>query len=168
MLAEIQIGRTLQGKVDACDIVQETFLEAHRGIGRFEGTEPSQFVAWLRAILSTRLANTMRHFLGTQARNIRLEERVQEDIDQSSLSFGGIFVDPNSSPSEHVAGVEQSRLVADAVARLPPDYRRAIVLRHIDGLSFPEIAKTMERSLDSVEKLWLRAITQLKKLVATQ
>lgn len=163
MLAEVQIGRSLRGKVDACDIVQETFLEAHRGIRRFEGSEPHQFVAWLKAILSARLANTIRHYVGTQARDIRLEKRIQEEIDQSSLSFGGMLVDPNNSPSEQVAGLEQSKLVAEAVARLPDGYRQAVLLRHIEGLTFPEIARVMGKSVDSVEKLWLRAMTQLKK-----
>jgi RNA polymerase sigma-70 factor, ECF subfamily len=163
MLAEVQIGRSLRGKVDACDIVQETFLEAHRAIRRFQGTEGNQFVAWLKAILSARLANTMRHYLGTQSRDLRLEERIQEELDQSAASFGGILIDPNSSPSQQVEGAEQSRLVAEAVSRLPEDYRQTIVLRHIDGLTFPQIAETMNRSLDSVEKLWLRGMTQLKK-----
>ncbi len=163
MLAEVQIGRSLRGKVDACDIVQETFLEAHRAIRRFQGTEENQFVAWLKAILSARLANTMRHYLGTQSRDLRLEERIQEELDQSAASFGGILIDPNSSPSQQVVGAEQSRLVAEAVSRLPEDYRQTIVLRHIDGLTFPQIAETMNRSLDSVEKLWLRGMTQLKK-----
>lgn len=166
LLAEVQIGRSLRGKVDACDLVQETFLEAHRAIRRFEGSELNQFVAWLKAILSTRLANTFRHYLGTQSRDIRLEEQIHEQLDQSSRSFGGILVDPNSSPSEHFVGTEQSKLVAEAVSRLPDDYRQAIILRHIDGLTFPEISVVMDRSLDSVEKLWLRAMTQLKRTFA--
>ncbi len=163
MLAEVQIGRSLRGKVDACDIVQETFLEAHQAIGRFQGTEAAQFVAWLKAILSTRLANTMRHYFGTQSRDLRIEQRIQEELDHSSASFGGMLVDPNSSPSQHVQGQEQSRLVAEAVSRLPDDYRQTILLRHIDGLTFPQIAEAMGRSLDSVEKLWLRGMTQLKR-----
>lgn len=163
ILAEVQIGRSLRGKVDACDIVQETFLEAHRAIRRFQGSDAPQFVAWLKSILSARLANTMRRYLGTQSRDLRLEERIQEEMDQSALSFGGMLVDPNSSPSQQVAGEEQSRLVAEAVSRLPTDYRQTIVLRHVDGLSFPEIAEVMGRSVDSVEKLWLRGMTQLRK-----
>ncbi len=163
MLAEVQIGRSLQGKVDACDLVQETFLEAHRSIKRFEGCEPQQFVAWLKAILSARIANTIRHYVGTQSRDVRLETRIHEELDQSSQSFGGMLVDPNCSPSEQVAGVEQAKLVAEAVARLPDGYRQAILLRHIEGLTFPEIARVMDKSVDSVEKLWLRAMTQLKK-----
>jgi RNA polymerase sigma-70 factor, ECF subfamily len=162
ILTEVQIGRTLQGKVDACDIVQETFLEAHRSIRNFQGTESYQFVAWLKSILSARLANTMRYYFGTQARDLRLEERIQAELDQSAVSFGGILIDPNSSPSEHISNEEQSRLVAESLLRLPDHYRQAILLRHIEGLSFPEIAAKMERSVDSVEKLWLRGMAQLK------
>jgi RNA polymerase sigma-70 factor, ECF subfamily len=163
MLAKVQIGRSLQGKVDACDLVQETFMEAHRAIRRFEGSDPNQFVAWLKSILSTRLANTMRHYLGTQSRDIRLEQRIQEELDQSSLSFGGIVVDPNSSPSQHVAGEEQSRLVAEALSRLPDTYRQVIILRHLESMTFPQVAQAMGRSVDSVEKLWLRGMAKLKK-----
>src|SRR2546430_14450900 len=56
LLARVQIGRRLQGKVDAEDLVQETFLEAHRNFGRFEGASEGQLMCWLRQILAARLA----------------------------------------------------------------------------------------------------------------
>lgn len=163
LLAEVQLGRALRCKVDASDIVQETFLEAYRGISRFEGNSGEQLIGWLKAILATRLANTMRHYLGTQARDVRLEERICQSLDQSSLSLGGILADPHCSPSEQVVGKEQSQLVAEALLRLPHDYRQVIVMRHLEGLTFPEIAASMNRSVDSVEKLWLRGMAKLKQ-----
>ncbi len=163
LLAQVQLGHVLRCKVDASDIVQETFLEAHRAIQRFDGTSGEQFVGWLKAILATRLANTMRHYLGTQARDIRLEERICHSLDQSSLSLGDILADPHSSPSQHVVGKEQSQLVAEALLRLSHDYREVIVMRHLEGMTFPEIASAMNRSVDSVEKLWLRGMAKLKR-----
>src|SRR5579872_6225630 len=68
LLARIEIGRRLQTKVDAADLVQETFLEAHRNFGLFRGRSEPEFVSWLRAILATRIADLLRHFLGTQGR----------------------------------------------------------------------------------------------------
>jgi RNA polymerase sigma-70 factor, ECF subfamily len=47
LLARMQIGQRLQGKVDESDLVQETFLEAHRNFGRFRGTSEAQFIQWL-------------------------------------------------------------------------------------------------------------------------
>lgn len=163
LLASVQLGRSLRCKVDPSDIVQETFLEAHRAIRSFEGTEAKQLLAWLKKILAARLANTMRHYLGTRRRDIRLETRIGLALDQSNMSLGGILADPVSSPSRQVAGKEQSQLVAEALLRLPEDYREAIVMRHLEGMTFSEIGKAMDRSVDSVEKLWTRGMVKLKK-----
>jgi RNA polymerase sigma-70 factor (ECF subfamily) len=163
LLAQVQLGRSLRSKLDASDIVQETFLEAHKSIHRFEGTNSDQFVAWLRTILARRLANTMRHYLGTQARDIRLEERIEHSLDQSSMSLAGMYAVPNSSPSHHVSKKEQSQLMAEALLRLPTDYREVIMMRHLEGMTFPEIALAMNRTEGSAEKLWLRGMAKLKK-----
>jgi RNA polymerase sigma-70 factor (ECF subfamily) len=45
---------------------------------------------------------------------------------------------------------------------LPDDYRQVIFLRHFEGLSFAEVATSMERSIDSVEKLWIRGLARLR------
>jgi RNA polymerase sigma-70 factor (ECF subfamily) len=163
LLAQVQIGRALRSKLDASDIVQETFLEAHKSIHRFEGTNGDQFIAWLKSILAKRLANTMRHYLGTQARDIRLEERIENSLDHSSMSLAGMVAVQNSSPSHHVSKKEQSQLMAEALLRLPDDYREVIMMRHLEGMTFPEIAAAMNRTEGSAEKLWLRGMAKLKK-----
>jgi RNA polymerase sigma-70 factor (ECF subfamily) len=58
---------------------------------------------------------------------------------------------------------EQTLLVAEAMSRLPDDYQTVLVLRHLEGLTFPQVAERMNKTLDSVEKLWLRGLTRLKK-----
>src|ERR1700722_5825361 len=73
LLARVQVGRRLQGKVDPADVVQETFLDAHRQLGHFRGTTEGEFVAWLRRILAGQLALTLRHYVGTKGRDIHLE-----------------------------------------------------------------------------------------------
>src|SRR5580704_356719 len=87
LLARIEIGRRLQTKVDADDLVQETFLEAHRNFGLFRGHEEAEFVSWLRAILATRIADLLRRFVGTQGRDIRRERDLQIDLDHSSRAL---------------------------------------------------------------------------------
>lgn len=163
VLARIEIGRKLQGKVDASDLVQEVFLDAHRYFPQFRGTAEPQFAQWLREILAGTLANQVRRYFGTQARDLRLERSITADLDHSSMALGGMPVDPHSSPSEQVMRGEQSLQVAEAISLLSPDYQSVIVLRHLEGLTFPQIAERMDRSVDSVEKLWLRGLTQLRK-----
>lgn len=163
LLARIEIGRRLQAKVDASDLVQETMLEAYRNFARFRGTHEAQFTSWLRQILAASLCNLVRRYLGTQGRDVRLEQDLRAQLDRSSQMLANGFVDGRSSPSQQAARREQSVVLAESLAGLPTDYREVLVLRHLEGLSFPEISQRMGRSLDSVEKLWVRGLARLRQ-----
>jgi len=163
LLARVQIGRRLQGKVDPSDVVQETFLEAHRQITNFRGNSEGELVAWLRRILAGQIALTLRRFLGTKGRDLKLERELAAQLDQSSEILDGGLVASNSTPSQHASRREQALLLADALDRLPEDYREVIILRHLEGLSFAEVSQRMERSEDSVQKLWVRALANLRR-----
>jgi RNA polymerase sigma-70 factor (ECF subfamily) len=165
LLARVQIGRHLQGKADCADVVQETFLEAARHVAIFRGETEPEFTAWLRQILATSLARLVRHYLGTQARDVRLERAIGNDLDQSSRDIGQSFVAVQSTPSQRASRGEETVLLAEALEELPEDYREVIVLRHMEALTFPQIAERMGRSVDSVEKLWLRGLTRLRQLI---
>lgn len=163
LLARLEIGRRLQGKLDASDLVQETFLEAHRHFARFQGSSEPQLVSWLRQILAAKVANLLRHYLGTQGRDVRLERELEAELDKSSRMLGAELIAPLSSPSQRAVRREQAVLLANALERLPADYREVIVLRHLEGRSFSEIAQHMRRSVDSVQKLWLRGLSRLRR-----
>jgi RNA polymerase sigma-70 factor (ECF subfamily) len=165
LLARVQIGQRLQGKVDASDVVQETFLEAHQNFSRFRGGSEAEFVAWLRQILAGNLADLLRRYLGAKGRDVRLEREIQDAFDRSSILLDRGLVAPQSSPSQQAARREQSVILADALEQLPDDYRDVLVLRHLEGLSFPEVARRMGRSLDSVEKLWMRGLARLRQIM---
>ena len=165
LLARVQIGHRLQGKVDASDIVQETFLEAHRNFPRFRGTSEGELVRWLRQILAANLADLLRRYLGAQGRDVRLEREIEDAFDRSSVLLDRGLVAPQSSPSQQAARREQAVLLADALDQLPDDYRDVLVLRHLEGLTFPQVAARMGRSLDSVEKLWMRGLARLRQIM---
>jgi RNA polymerase sigma-70 factor (ECF subfamily) len=163
LLARLQIGRRLQGKVDPADLVQETFLEAHRNWTQFRGMSEGELVQWLRQILASRLSELIRRYLGTRRRDVRLERELAGELDQSSHVLDRGLVAPQSSPSQQAARREQAVLLADALERLPEDYREVIILHHMEELSLPEVARRMGRSEHSVEKLWARALARLRR-----
>lgn len=166
LLADREIGRRLQRKVDAADIVQEAFLEAHRQYKNFQGHAEAQLTEWMRTILAGVLANTVRRYFGTQARDVRLEHEFVEDLQQSSCQLATWAVARESSPSAKAVRGEQTLIIADGLAKLSEDYRMVLMMRHLDGLSFAEIAVKLNRSVDSVEKLWVRGLAKLKKTCA--
>jgi RNA polymerase sigma-70 factor (ECF subfamily) len=162
-LARLQIGRRLQGKVDASDLVQQTFLEAHRDFAQFRGAKEAELVGWLRQILATNLANQVQRYCGTQSRDVRLERQLALELDESSRILDQGLVAPCSSPSHQAVRREQAVLLADALSRLPADYREVLTLRHLEGLSFPLVAQRMERTVEAVKKLWARALDRLRR-----
>ena len=164
LLARIEIGRKLQGKLDASDLVQDTFLEAHRNFYMFQGTDEPQFASWLRQILAAKVANLVRHYFGTQGRDVRLEQELAANIDNSSRMLGHEPAASITSPSLQAVRREQAVLLADALEQLPEDYREVIILRHLESLTFPEVARRMGRTQDSVEKLWLRGLAKLRQV----
>src|SRR5262249_8079390 len=136
-----------------------------RHFGRFQGTSEGQLVRWLRQILAAKLTDLLRRYLGTQGRDVRLEREIADALDHSSVMLDRGLVAPQASPSEQAARREQGVLRADARDALPDDCREAIVLRNLEGLTFPEVAARMGRSLDSVEKLWLRGLARLRQVL---
>jgi len=163
ILARLQIGQRLQRKVDASDVVQETFLEAARDFPQFRGTTEAELVSWLRQILATNLVDLVRRYSGTQQRDPRLERELAIELDQSSRLLDGGLADRGSSPSDRADRREQGVLLANALGRLPQNYREVILLCHFQGLSFPDVARRMGRSLDSVKHLWARALVRLRR-----
>jgi RNA polymerase sigma-70 factor (ECF subfamily) len=165
LLARLEIGRRLQTKIDTADVIQDTYLDAHRGFKSFRGSSEQEFVAWLRAIFATRLSMLLRHYLGTQGRDLRREQGLEINLDQTSqLLERGLFANGNS-PSQSVMRREQGVLLAEALARLPEDYREIVMLRHLEDLPFGDVAVRMNRSVDSVQKLWVRALARLRTLM---
>src|SRR5437867_9574252 len=163
LLARVQIGRRLQGKADSADLVQETFLEAHRHFPLFQGRTAAEFVHWLRQILAARLAKLVRRYLGTKGRNVRLEEELELELARSSHAFGKALEAGQSTPSQHAVRREHAVLLAQALERLPKDYREVLILRHLEECAFAEVARRMGRTLESVKKLWARALPRLRE-----
>lgn len=163
LISSVELGRRLKTKVDPSDIVQETFLEAHRSFDSFRGESEGEFTAWLRTILGRRVAHLVRRYLRNQGRDVRREQTLDLTLDASSraVEHGLNAIQP--SPSKGASQREESVLLANALARLPPDYREVVVLRHFEGLAFVEVGERMGRSLDSVQKLWIRALGRLRQ-----
>lgn len=163
LLARVQIGRRLRRQVDASDVVQEAFLKANLAFSQFRGTTERELLAWLRQILARQLADLVRKYCRAGVRELHRDEDIGADIDRSSRSLGLDLAAAGSTPSEKAVRREHAVLLADALEALPADYREVIVLRHLEQLTFPQVASRMDRSVDSVKNIWRRALVQLNR-----
>src|SRR5207248_2578122 len=132
----------------------------------FRGTTAAEFAAWLRQALARNLSNLLRHYYGTQARDPRLEQELADD--PSSQTPGEVPAAPLSTPSRHATRREDAVRLTDALHQLPDDYRDVLMLRYLEGLTFPAVADRLGRSVDSVEKLWVRALVRLRHIMGAE
>jgi RNA polymerase sigma-70 factor (ECF subfamily) len=161
-MARSLISQPLQARLDASDLVQETFLKAYREFGGFLGSTEPELVAWLRQILVHALADQVkRHRAGS--RDVRREEPLEAILDRSSLAIQERLAAPLSSPSSRAIRREQAVILADALETLPADYREVFELRILKHIPVEEIARRMGRSVNAVRKLWTRAMLAIER-----
>jgi RNA polymerase sigma-70 factor, ECF subfamily len=171
LLARTQIDLHVQGRVDASDLVQETFLDACRDFGQFRGTSELEWVAWLRKVLVYNLARVMQQQVMAEKRAARREVSLDQHLAALERSSGAIeaaLAGRHSSPSGQAQRRERAAVVANHMACLPADYREVIVLRNLEGLRFAEVAQRMGRSAGAVRILWVRAVDQLRQLLEAE
>ncbi len=160
LIAQQELEPALQAKGGASDLVQQTFLEAHRDFAQFHGVTHDALLAWMRRLLLTNLANFRRDYR-------RHKRRVSREVglpgtDSSRQGEGSL---PGDTPTPSVLTMrnEQTEAIERALHRLPEDYSQVVRLRYREERSFEEIAEIMERSQNAVRKLWARAIERLQQ-----
>ena len=142
------IGRYVNDPADALDVAQEAFIKAYRAIKKFRGD--SAFYTWLYRIA----INTAKNWLVARNRrppasDIDVADAEQYDIDSRLKERG--------TPENELLRSEIEQTVFDTIAELPDDLRTAIMLREIDGMSYEEIATTMECPIGTVRSRIFRA-----------
>ncbi len=132
----------LGNREDALDAVQEAFVKAYRSLARFKGQ--ASLYTWLYRITFNAAIDLARK--AGRRDEVELREEIEPEEEK-----GEYPVAPSSeSPSDQLMRKELGGLIDDAIQKLPPDQRTAIVLREVEGLSYKEIAKVMRCSEGTV------------------
>lgn len=140
-LAEAMISSTLRGDLEASDLVQQTFLEAHCNAEQLAVMSQPAFFSWLRNALNHNVLDAVKH-LKAQKNDIRRRVRAS-DLEASFIRLEQILIADDTTPSEVVQRNEQICRMLAAVQILPDNQRRAIILKHLNGRSLKEIAEAL-------------------------
>jgi len=140
----------------ALDITQEAFLKAYRALPRFRGD--AAFYTWMYRIA----VNTAKNYLAAQRRRPMDVELDMQDPDQFDLHAK---LKDTDTPEAMTLSYELQTTVEKAIAALPDDLRTAIVLRELDGMSYEEIAETMECPVGTVRSRIFRARDAISKKI---
>ncbi len=160
LLARGGLDPKLRGALDPSDLVQQTLLRAHRQRDQFRGSTDGERAAWLRAILARQIADALRrHGRRPEGRARSLEAA----LEASSARLGDWLAAEAPSPSRVAMGRERLLAMVEALASLPEDQRTALELRHLRGLSVPEVCSAMGRTLPAVAGLLHRGLKSLRE-----
>jgi RNA polymerase sigma-70 factor, ECF subfamily len=165
ILAQAQVGSWIQAKMDPSDLVQQSMLEAYRAFDSFQGETGAEWLAWLRRILQRNAVDQARYFGDAEKRKVGKEvspagaRRTGGAADIPELAADSL------TPSEQLIEHERELMVAEALTQLSPEHREVILLRNLQGLSFQEVARQMNRSRPAVQMLWMRALRKLQTVL---
>ncbi|HEY7326767.1 MAG TPA: sigma-70 family RNA polymerase sigma factor [Gemmataceae bacterium] len=161
-LAERQLDGRIAVRMDASDIIQQTFLEAHRSFRQFVGQNPQQLVAWLEGILDHKIASVIRDHALLQKRAVQ-RERSLDDSHRGMASLKQELDAGLSTPSQKAMRGEQEQLLMEALSALPDDQRAAVRLRHLEGWALADIARHLGRSPAATAGLIKRGMQALRR-----
>jgi RNA polymerase sigma-70 factor (ECF subfamily) len=163
LLARLQLDPALQGKIDLSGVVQETLLEAHQAREQFERLSEEEQVAWLRKALAHNLTDAIRKW-GTAKWDIGRECSLEAALKESSARIEAGLAPEQSSPSQQAMRNEQLLQLAEALARLPKDQRKAVEMHHLRGYPVAQVSQEMGRSEGAVGALLVRGLKTLRQL----
>lgn len=152
------VSRLMSDPGDACDVVQEVFLKIFRNIDHFRGG--STLKTWIYRVAVNEAHNHRRWFTRHQRPEIGFAPN-EEAVGPHEKNFA----DPRRSPFDLAVDEETRAMVEDALAKLNPKFRTAVVLRDIEDLSYEEIAAVLEISLGTVKSRIQRGRECLRKIL---
>lgn len=153
--------RLLGNEDDALDLAQDVFCAAFRKISSFRGD--SAFSSWLYRI-TVNLANNFRRKGSSriQAKGMSLDEPLlPHEKDGPYLQIP----DDNPGPRQMAIGHELVDILSKKMQSLPFEFRQILILRFTEGLSYEEIAQTLECNVGTVKSRLFRARAELRKLM---
>ncbi|MBK5291904.1 MAG: sigma-70 family RNA polymerase sigma factor [Acidobacteriia bacterium] len=150
------VVRLLGDSSDASDVVQEVFLKVFRSIGNFRGQ--SSLKTWVYRIAVNETHNYRRWFGRRRGHEVGLEDEQFE-----GMTLEQLLPDPGRSPFEATLDHETRTRIEQALARIKPAFRSAVVLRDVEGLTYEEIAEVLHISLGTVKSRILRGREALRE-----
>jgi RNA polymerase sigma-70 factor (ECF subfamily) len=144
------------------DLTQEVFIKVYRTLASYD-VEKGAFTTWLTTLTRNLLVD---HFRRSK------QDRITDSIDASlseeddSLSLSNRLPDRGPSPADRLASQETQKMVREALGRLSPDLREAVILRDLQDMDYKEISQVLRVPEGTVKSRINRGRTELARLLS--
>lgn len=142
------ISRFISDHSEINDVAQDAFIKAYRALPNFRGE--SAFYTWMYRIA----INTAKNYLTAKSRRPPASDIDSQDAENYTV---GANLHENASPEKLLMRDQLKKVIFDTINQLPEDLKTAITLREIEGLSYEEIADSMNCPVGTVRSRIFRA-----------
>jgi RNA polymerase sigma-70 factor (ECF subfamily) len=163
-LTFIQIDPRLRSKVGLSDIVQDTLVEAWHDLERIQALDAAGQKRWLRRMLVNNLLEVIDKYRAGR-RDYQLEQPLEAAAAESSCRLHDWLAAEDSSPSDRLMRQEDALRLLEALAKLDPRQREALILQKYHGWTLAQIAEHLNCTSNAVAGLHAHGLKKLRHLL---
>lgn len=165
-MIEVRLQPELRSRVDAGDILQESFMEAYRQLKTGVSEPKGSPLVWLRLIVGQQIVANYRKHCQTQKRNVALEfsisaGRTQADTTSTSIYLVGKLTSPSLAARRHEMAIK----IRDCLEQLSEPDREILSLRHFEQLTNRETAEELNVSPNAASVMYMRALKKFRVIL---
>lgn len=161
----VRMDPRLRGRLDASDVIQDTFLEVQQRLDDFRGRADMPFFLWVRFLAGQKLAQMHRRHLGAVQRDARRElpDALRAVPGASTVTLAGALVHSGVTPSEVAIRAEDEERVVRVLDELRELDREVLALRHFEGLTNVEVAQLLGIEPSAASRRYVRALARMQE-----
>ena len=169
-IINFRLDHRLAGRVDAEDVLQESYMNAAQRIQHVFTDSPDGVFVWLRLIVQQTLIQIHRRYFGTKSRDMLRERQAKNrwggNGDSESFSISSQLLGHLTSPSQAALRQELSQQLQVALESMNDLDREVLILRHFEELTNQETARVLKISQQAASLRYVRALTRLKHVLS--
>jgi RNA polymerase sigma-70 factor (ECF subfamily) len=166
-MVALRLDPSLQGRVDASDVIQEGYLDAIRRLDEYIRDPSVSFYVWLRFLVGQRVAECHRRYLVRPGRDVGREVSIYRGAipGVSSGALAARLLGKLTSPSGAAVRAERKLQLQEALNRMDPIDREILVLRHYEQMNNVDVAAALGLEKAAASKRYTRALERLEKIL---
>jgi RNA polymerase sigma-70 factor (ECF subfamily) len=167
-MVALRLDRRLQGRIDPSDVLQETYIEAAKGLREFAVRREMSLFLWLRWLAGMRLNSLHRKHLGCAVRDAAREISIDKGVmpQATSAALAARLLGRETSASAVAVRLERKLRVQEALDAMDKLDREVLILRHFEELTNSETAQTLGMQESTASKRYIRALRKLKLILS--
>lgn len=151
----------VKDREEAMDVSQEAFVKVHKYLDHFKGD--SSFYTWLYRITVNICIDVLRRRAAAKGEHVELDENIQ--LDSAEANIGALGSRLGTNPQKSLLRKELAAKIEEALQEVPEKHRAILLLRELEGMSYDDLARTLEIPKGTVMSRLFHARAKIQKIL---